>query len=152
MLNQCQCLQANQASGNKMTMPYTSRSMKSLAMRGAPLLAVAAAFGMFSAASTGDAAAPAAPRAFASCKACHSVEPGEMRSGPSLAGIMGRRAGTAPGFGYSQGMRDYGKVWTEQELDAFLANPTGTVPGTRMPLPTRNAEARRAIIDYLKTV
>lgn len=117
-----------------------------------PILAIAAAAGLLSTASIGDAAAPAAPRAFASCKACHSVEPGEMRSGPSLAGIVGRRAGTAAGFGYSEGMRASGKVWTEQELDAFLANPAGAVPGTRMPLPTRNAEARQAIIAYLKTV
>lgn len=148
----CLRLQPVQASGSKVLMANQFRFLKILATRGAPVLAVAVAAGLLSTASIGDAAPPAAPRAFASCKACHSVEPGETRSGPSLAGIMGRRAGTAPGFGYSEGMRNYGKVWTEQELDAFLANPTGTVPGTRMPLPTRNAEARRAIIDYLKSV
>lgn len=119
---------------------------------GAPVVATMVAAGLLFTSSISDAAPPAAPRAFASCKACHSVEPGETRSGPSLAGIVGRRAGAAPGFGYSAGMRDYGKVWTERELDAFLANPTGTVPGTKMPLPTRNAEARRAIIEYLKTL
>lgn len=98
------------------------------------------------------AAAPAAPAAFNSCKACHSIEAGKAGVGPSLAGIVGRRAGSQTGFGYSPAMRQSGKVWTAEELDTFLANPTGTVPGTRMVLPVRNPAQRRAIVEYLKTL
>jgi len=95
---------------------------------------------------------PTAPRAFNSCKACHSIEPGTIGSGPSLAGIVGRKAGSQTGFGYSAAMRAWGKVWTARELDAFLADPTGTIPGTRMVMPVRNAAQRQAIIAYLETL
>ena len=65
---------------------------------------------------------------------------------------MGRKAGSQTGFGYSAAMRAWGKVWTARELDAFLADPTGTIPGTRMVMPVRNAAQRQAIIAYLETL
>lgn len=99
------------------------------------------------------AAPPApAPAAFNQCKACHATEAGKHGIGPSLAGIVGRSAGSISGYTYSPAMGRSSKVWTESELNAFLANPTQAVPGTKMVLPVRNAAQRQAIIDYLKTL
>lgn len=70
--------------------------------------------------------------------------------GPTLWGIVGRRAGAQGGFAYSSAMRESNIVWSREELDAFLANPAAKVPGTYMPfagLP--NPADRAAIIEYL---
>jgi cytochrome c2 len=93
-------------------------------------------------------------RVFAKCHACHSVEPGERRlPGPGLAGVLGRRAASAPGFEYSPAMvaaGERGLVWTRQSLDRFLADPQGYLPGTYMGSPgLRDPSERRAVIDYL---
>jgi cytochrome c len=81
-----------------------------------------------------DAPAPADVAAgreiYARCGACHSLE--RDRTGPRHCGIFGRRAGSVPGFEYSAAMRSSGIVWDRQSLDAFVADPLGTVPGTFM--------------------
>jgi cytochrome c len=64
------------------------------------------------------------------CAACHSLD--RDRVGPRHCGILGRRAGSVPGFAYSEAMRASGIVWSRQTLDTFLADPLGTVPGTFM--------------------
>jgi cytochrome c2 len=108
------------------------------------------------AASARPAAAPAVamapPAAFATCGVCHSVTPGQNMIGPSLAGVVGRRSGTVPGFAYSQGAKDTHIVWNDATLDRYLADPAALVPGTSMPAPGVDAAQRRAIIAYLKTL
>ena len=64
------------------------------------------------------------------CAACHSLD--RDRVGPRHCGLFGRRAGSVPGFAYSEAMRASGIVWSRHTLDAFLADPLGTVPGTFM--------------------
>ena len=65
------------------------------------------------------------------CQACHALE--RNRTGPKHCGLIGRTAGTAPGFrGYSAALKGSGIVWSAESLDRFLADPLGTVPGTRM--------------------
>ena len=64
------------------------------------------------------------------CAACHSLE--YDRTGPRHCGLIGRRAGSVPGFDYSPAMRASGLVWDEKTLDRFLAAPTQVVPGTSM--------------------
>ena len=98
------------------------------------------------------ATATRAPAAFQQCATCHAIEAGKNGIGPSLAGVYGRRSGTARGYSYSPGMQRAGKTWSEQELDVFLSDPGKAVPGTRMPVPVRNAAQRKAIIEYLKTL
>jgi cytochrome c2 len=62
-------------------------------------------------------------RVFRLCAACHTLEPGAHRTGPSLAGVFGRQAGTAAGFHrYSEALRSVDLVWREDTLDAFLAD------------------------------
>ena len=90
--------------------------------------------------------------AFAMCAVCHSDIPGKNGIGPSLAGVVGRDAGTAPGFKYSAAMKAAGK-WTPEKLDAFIAAPKTAVPGTTMPFGGLKDAAKRAdLVAYLGTL
>jgi cytochrome c len=91
---------------------------------------------------------------FAKCVMCHSPELGVHKTGPSLAGVFGRRAGTAPGFGrYSNAMKNADVTWNETNLDAFLNNPRGFIPGSRMTMRGLQApRERQDVIAYLKTL
>ena len=92
--------------------------------------------------------------AFAACAACHSVQPGGASGiGPNLHGVVGRAAGSVAGFGYSEAMAKSGIVWSERELDAFLAKPAGKVPGTTMAAgQVADAPRRAAIVAYLASL
>lgn len=94
--------------------------------------------------------AAAAARAFQKCISCHSLDPAETGlPGPSLGGVLGRRAANLPDFDYSPAMRaagEAGLVWTEERLDAFLANPEAMVPGTMMQTPPPTSAAERALL------
>jgi cytochrome c2 len=93
------------------------------------------------------------PQAFNQCTACHSTTPGKTIIGPSLAGVYGHKAGQVPGFQFSDALKNSGMVLNEKNLDAFLANPAGKVPGTLMAFPgIKDHETREEIIDYLKTL
>ena len=99
-----------------------------------------------------DADAAAQPAALARCTMCHSFAEGEgLKIGPNLHGIVGRTAGTSPGYNYSPAMRDSGIVWTEQTLDSYLAAPGGMLPGTRMPMGEPDPAKRAEIIAFLKS-
>lgn len=108
------------------------------------------------AAITGFPAAMAAPAGNAArgealyerCFACHSLE--NDRAGPRHCGLLGRRAGSVPGFDYSPAMRASGIVWDAKSLDRFLADPVGTVPGTSMGYAgIKDARERADLIAYL---
>ena len=78
-------------------------------------------------------AATGAPRGeeiYSRCLACHALA--YDRVGPRHCGLFGRRAGSVPGFDYSDAMRKSGIVWDAATLDRFLAAPTRVVPGTTM--------------------
>ena len=99
-------------------------------------------------AQTGDAAK--GRTVFARCMACHSVDPGVNRLGPSLAGIAGRTSGTVPGFAYSPAMKSAKIRWDAKSLDAFLTKPAAKVPGTKMIFAGLPNPADRAnLIAYL---
>lgn len=88
---------------------------------------------------------------FRQCSVCHSINPGENRVGPSLAGVFGRKAGTAPGFSYSNAMKNSGMPWNEENLGKYLENPQQVVKGTRMAFPgVKNPKDRADLIAYLK--
>jgi cytochrome c len=93
-----------------------------------------------------------APASFGACAACHSID-GSARLGPTLKGVIGRRAGTGSGFTYSAAMKGSGLTWDEKSLDAFLADPQKAVPGNTMPFPSvADAKQRSEIVEYLKSV
>lgn len=93
-------------------------------------------------------------RQFRQCVACHSTQPGEHLTGPSLAKAWGRKAGTAEGFlRYSEPIKQSGITWNEQTLDGWLADPARLVPGNSMTYPgVRNVQARQDLIAYLKAL
>ena len=98
-------------------------------------------------------AAVTPPTVFNQCAACHSTERGEHGIGPSLAGVFGRRAGTVAGFEFSQAMKDSGLTWNQANLDRYLTDPRGVVPGTTMAYNgVKDAAQRQAVINYLKTL
>jgi len=95
--------------------------------------------------------AKAGQRVFNQCRACHTLDPGKNRVGPSLAGVFGRKAGTLEGFNFSKAMRESGVVWDEETLDQYLAKPRDFMPGNRMSFAgLRKPEQRADLIAYLK--
>lgn len=85
------------------------------------------------------------------CSACHTLDPSApARQGPTLAGVVGRKPGTVPGFHYSPGFANADFVWDEAHLDPYLANPQAVIPGAIMPYRQGKAPVRQAIIAYLK--
>ena len=116
------------------------------------LAALAVALPLHTALAAGDAAAGAAI-VKTKCGICHSVVAGQNRVGPSLFGVVGRKAGTEPGYNYSTANKTSGKTWDEATLDVYLTNPRGLVPGTKMAfagLP--EASDRANVIAYLATL
>jgi cytochrome c len=85
-------------------------------------------------------------RVFQACTACHTLAPGEHRTGPSLAGVWGRKAGTAPGFSrYSPALRSAEVIWDGGTLDRWLADPKQFIPGNLMTFPGLPDKQARAI-------
>ena len=88
------------------------------------------------------------------CIACHSFAPAHNLTGPSLAGVWGRKAGTAEGFDrYSQALKRSGIVWDPKNLDAWLRSPAGLVAGNAMTFRgIPDARDRTDLLAYLEAV
>jgi cytochrome c len=87
------------------------------------------------------------------CHQCHTVTKGENWTGPSLYGVVGRKAGTEPGFAYSDAMKNFGKVWTPEELNHYLYDPQQWIPGVKMHFAgLKRKWNRHAVIAYLETL
>jgi len=71
-------------------------------------------------------------KVFNKCKACHTMKAGKNKIGPSLHGIMGRKAASVPKFKYSKAMKASGLTWDDKTLRKFLKKPKKLVKGTRM--------------------
>jgi cytochrome c2 len=124
--------------------------MRKASMRGRILLAAAAAVIAGSAArADGDAAR--GEKRFEECATCHSTERGVNNVGPSLFGVIGRKAGEIADFRYSPAMRTSGITWSAQKLDEFIADPQKEVPGNRMPFAGMpDAGDRADLLAYLQ--
>jgi cytochrome c len=84
------------------------------------------------------------------CAGCHAVD--TNKEGPALRGVVGRKAGTADGFQYSDALRASGITWNEGLLVRWLENPDGMVKGTDMEFRVSKAEEREAVVAYLKSL
>ena len=89
-----------------------------------------------------------------SCRTCHSFKAGDNRLGPSLHGIVGRKAGSMEGFAFSSAMKSSGITWDASNLDQFIENPDKVVHGNGMkPFGgIADASERKKIVDYLGTL
>ena len=98
--------------------------------------------------------AAAGEKVFTKCKVCHVADKDQNKVGPSLNGLIGRTAGTHPGFTYSQAMVDAGKSgvkWDEPTLTTYLHDPKAMVKGTKMAFPgLKNDQDVANVIAYLK--
>lgn len=91
-------------------------------------------------------------KAFKKCKSCHSADKGgKNKVGPNLWNVAGGPKASIAGFKYSDALKNLGGTWSLADLDAFIENPKGTVPGTRMSYRgMKNAGSRAALVLYLR--
>lgn len=94
----------------------------------------------------------AGKRVFVRCASCHAIDAKSgARIGPTLLGVVGRRAGSLPGYAYSPAMKSQTFAWDDQRLDRWLTDPAAMVPGTSMGFAgLANPEERKAVIAYMK--
>ena len=87
------------------------------------------------------------------CGACHAAQAGQNRVGPSLFGIVGRKAGTIEGFRYSAANKASALTWDAATLEPYLLIPRVVVPGTIMTFAGMKNDAQRAdVIAYLASL
>lgn len=99
---------------------------------------------------TGEAAA--GEKTFMQCASCHVVEPGVNRVGPSLAGIVGRAAGSIDGYNYTEANANSGITWTPEKMFQYLEDPRRVIPGTKMAFAgLKDGQDRANVIAYLQT-
>lgn len=122
-------------------------------MRAFAIAAIFAAAALY-AAPAGATDAEAGARVFRTqCGACHVVEAGKNRVGPSMFGIVGRTSGQVEGFRYSAANKDAKLTWTPEQLETYLTNPKAVIPGTTMAyVGLKNATQRADLIAYLETL
>jgi cytochrome c2 len=88
---------------------------------------------------------------FVACASCHNSSPDAV--GPSLSGVIGRRAAVVPSFRYSRALRESGLTWTKDQLSQFLTSPQALVPGNRMAYDgLGNSDDVLDLIAYLSTL
>ncbi len=115
------------------------------------VVAAGALFASAAVRAEGDAAAGKA--AFENqCAACHTAVVGKNGFGPSLAGVVGRAAGSLAGYTYTPAMTNSHLTWDAATIDAFITNSVAKVPGTSMPVQIADAATRANIVAYLATL
>jgi cytochrome c len=118
-----------------------------------PILIGALALLATAGAARADGDAARGEKRFEECATCHTLERGVNNVGPSLFGVIGRKAGEIAEFRYSPALKKSGLTWTSQVLDTFIADPQKEVPGNRMPFAGMPDAADRAdLLAYLQKV
>jgi cytochrome c len=89
------------------------------------------------------------------CRSCHTTKEGDNRLGPSLRGVIGRKAGSLPNYSnYSDSMKNADLVWDKNNMERFIANPDQVVPGNNMKpfAGVASADERAKIVAFLESV
>jgi cytochrome c len=122
-------------------------------MRTGIALALVGALTVVAGAARADGDAAAGKAVFNKCAACHSPAQGVNKIGPSLFGVVGRHSASIADFSYSPAMKATNWDWTPEQLNKYLVDPRGVVPGTKMIFPGLKSDADRAnVIAYLATL
>src|SRR5579871_4470045 len=119
-------------------------------MRSIRLAALGAATAMIALATTASAQDAGSEVYQERCSQCHVLN--GVGQGPSLVGVVGRKAASLPGYPYSAALKKSGVTWTRANLDRFLAAPTQLVPGAAMRTVLADADDRKKLIAYLATL
>ena len=93
---------------------------------------VAASLATASGAAWADGDAAKGQKVFAKCKTCHEIASDKNKVGPTLQGVLGRKAGAVAGFKYSEAMAASGVVWDEATIAEYVAKPKEVIPGNKM--------------------
>ena len=96
--------------------------------------------------------AEAGSRDAAVCRACHQIGPGAKNAvGPVLNGVVGRKAGTYPGYAYSEANKSSGLTWDAPTLEKYIASPQSVVPHTKMIFPgIKDPQKVKDVIAFLE--
>ena len=90
-------------------------------------------------------------KVFKKCVACHSLQEGKNKIGPSLYNLLDRKIGSVEGYKYSKAMKNSCVVWDEESLDKFLTKPRKFIPKTKMAFRgIKNKSLRDDLISFLK--
>lgn len=116
------------------------------------LIIVLVTVGFMSPSSAGPGDAARGQQDFRACAPCHSLEPDRNMTGPSLAGLWGRKAGTLSSFDrYSDALKSSGILWNDKTLDQWLTDPERMVPSNAMPFEgIKDSGARADLLAFLK--
>ncbi len=129
------------------------QQLKSLCLGGLLTIGAAALAALPASAQTSGNAAQGRAAFQAHCAMCHTTKAGTNGIGPSLAGVVGRKAGTAPGYRYSTAMVNSGITWNDQALRGYLPQPKAVVPGTKMSFRgVSNQQTVNDLIAYLNSL
>ncbi|UCH74241.1 MAG: cytochrome c family protein [Rhodospirillales bacterium] len=115
------------------------------------VVGLAAALAALSAPALAAGDADAGKKVFNKCKACHALDEGKNKVGPSLFGVLGKPAASVKGFKYSKALQESGLTWDDATLAKYLTKPKELVPGTRMAFSgLKKSEDIDNVIAYIK--
>lgn len=115
-------------------------------------IAIFASFGIASQGFAAEGNPARGQRVFGACGACHSLQPDRNMTGPSLAGLWGRKAGSLASFSrYSPALKSADITWNDKTLDAWIDDPQHVVPGNQMPFSgIKDARERADLLAFLR--
>jgi cytochrome c len=116
------------------------------------IVATLLTFGLGTHTAFSEANAARGQQVFGACAACHSLQADQNMTGPSLAGVWDRKAGSLPSFTrYSPSLKSADIVWNDKTLDQWITDPSHLIPGNQMTFPgLKDSRQRADLLAFLK--